>query len=73
MGVLRTANGRGQFTLEGATVTGIPIPKAFLQEIVSYYSRTDDFPNGINIDDPFNLPEEIKRIDVTPGRALVVQ
>ena len=73
VGVLRTSNGRGQFTLEAATVTGIPIPKAFLQEIVSYYSRTDDFPNGINIDDPFNLPEEIKRIDVTPGRALVVQ
>ena len=73
VGVLRTENGRGQFTLEGATVTGIPIPKSFLQEIVSYYSRSDDFPNGINIDDPFNLPAAIKRIDVAPARALIVQ
>jgi hypothetical protein len=72
-GVLRTQDGRGQFTLDGATVSGIPIPKSFLQEIVSYYSRTDDFPNGINIDDPFTLPAEIKRIDVFAGRAVLVQ
>jgi hypothetical protein len=73
VGVLRTDNGRGQFTLEGATISGIPIPKTFLQEIVSYYSRNDDFPNGINIDDPFELPAEIKKIDVAPGRAVIVQ
>ena len=73
VGVLRTNDGRGQFTLERATVGGIPIPKSFLQEIVSYYSKSDDFPNGINIDDPFNLPVEIRRIDVAPARALIVQ
>ena len=73
VGVLRTNDGRGQFTLERATVAGVPIPKTFLQEIVSYYSKSDDFPNGINIDDPFNLPAEIRRIDVAPARALIVQ
>jgi hypothetical protein len=72
-GVLRTENGRGQFTLERAAVSGVPIPKTFLQEIVSYYSRSDDYPNGVNIDDPFNLPAEIRRIDVAPARALIVQ
>lgn len=72
-GVLRTSDGRGQFTLERATVGGIPIPKTFLQEIVSYYSRSDDYPNGVNIDDPFNLPAEIRRIDVAPARAVIVQ
>ena len=73
VGVLRTNDGRGQFTLERATVGGVPIPKSFLQEIVSYYSKSDDFPNGINIDDPFNLPAEIRRIDVAPARAVIVQ
>ena len=72
-GVLRTDNGRGQFALERAAVSGIPIPKTFLQEIVSYYSRSDDFPNGINIDDPFDLPAAIRRIDVGQARAVIVQ
>jgi hypothetical protein len=72
-GVLRTDNGRGQFTLERAAISGIPIPKTFLQEIVSYYSKSDDYPNGVNIDDPFNLPAAIRKIDVAPGRAQIIQ
>jgi hypothetical protein len=72
-GVLQTHDGRGRFTLESAEVSGIPIPKSFLQEIVSYYTRTAETPNGINIDDPFDLPAEIKTIDVEPGRATIVQ
>jgi hypothetical protein len=51
----------------------VPIPKPLLQEIVSYYSRSSDFPNGINIDDPFDLPAEIQKIDVQPGRATIIQ
>ncbi len=72
-GLLETHQGRGKFTLESATVGGVPIPKSFLQELVSYYSRSSDFPNGINIDDPFDLPVEIQKIDVLPGRATIVQ
>lgn len=72
-GVLQTHQGRGKFSLESAEISGLPIPKSFLQEIVSYYSRTPDFPNGINIDDPFDLPAEIQRIDVHAGRATIVQ
>jgi hypothetical protein len=51
----------------------VPIPKSFLQEVVSFYSRSSDFPNGINIDDPFELPAEIQKIEVLPGRATIVQ
>ncbi len=72
-GVLRTERGRGRFELESAAVSGIPIPKAFLQEIVSYYTRTADHPRGINIDDPFDLPASIERIDVTVGKANIIQ
>ena len=72
-GTLQTDDGRGTFTLESAAVSGIPIPKSFLQEIVSYYTRTADTPNGINIDDPFALPAEIRKIDVQPGQATIVQ
>ena len=72
-GVLQTHEGRGKFTLESAEISGVPIPKTFLQEIVSYYTRTPDTPNGINIDDPFDLPAEIQKIDVQPGRATIIQ
>ena len=72
-GVLQTHEGRGKFTLQSAEVSGIPIPKSFLQEIVSYYTRTPDTPNGINIDDPFELPAEIQKIEVQPGRATIIQ
>lgn len=72
-GLLETHQGRGKFTLETATVSGVPIPKSFLQELLSYYSRSEDFPNGINMDDPFTLPAGIQRIDVATGRAVIVQ
>jgi hypothetical protein len=72
-GVLRTADGKGQFELTSAEVSGIPIPKSFLQEIVTFYTRTSSTPDGINIDAPFELPAEIRRIDVEPAKATVVQ
>jgi hypothetical protein len=73
VGVLTTHAGRGKFVLETATLSGIPIPKSFLQEIVSYYTRTPDFPNGIGIDDPFDLPAAIQKIDASQGRAVILQ
>jgi hypothetical protein len=72
-GVLQTKDGKGRFMLETAAVSGLPIPKTLLQEIVAFYSRNDDFPSGINIDDPFDLPAEINRIEVGTGQAVVVQ
>jgi hypothetical protein len=72
-GVLTTGNGVGQFQLESASVSSIPIPKLLLQEIVSYYSKTADNPNGINIDDPFALPARIREIQVERGHAIIVQ
>jgi hypothetical protein len=72
-GTLETHEGRGKFTLESATVSGLPIPKSFLQELLSYYSRSSDYPDGINMDDPFELPAEIQKIEVQQGRANIIQ
>jgi hypothetical protein len=72
-GVLRTKEGRGQFELQSAQLSGIPLPKFLLQEIVSHYTRDDDRPNGIRLDDPFDLPANIKQIDVGQGQAVVIQ
>jgi hypothetical protein len=70
---LHTREGKGRFELATAEVSGIPIPKTFLQEIVSYYTRTAENPSGINIDQVFDLPAEIRSIAVDKGRAIVVQ
>ena len=72
-GVLTAANGVGRFALESASVSGIPVPKIVLQEIVSYYSRTPQNPAGIGLDDPFALPARIREIHVERGQAVVVQ
>jgi hypothetical protein len=72
-GVLRTQDGTGRFDLEEAAVSGVPIPKSVMQQIVSYYSRTDTTPEGVRLDDGFPLPAKIKQIEVGQGQAVVVQ
>ena len=72
-GTLRTKDGQGTFSLESADISGVPVPKSFLQELVSYYSRTPSNPNGVNLDDPFALPASIRQIDVGTGQAVIVQ
>jgi hypothetical protein len=72
-GVLRASNGVARFDLESATVGGVPIPKWLLQEIVSHYSKSADYPSGISLDDQFELPARIREIEVQRGHAIVVQ
>jgi hypothetical protein len=73
VGTLRTQNGVGAFTLETATIGGIPVPKTVLQEVVSYYSRSESQPNGVDFEAPFRLPARIREIQTRQGQALVVQ
>src|SRR5437763_6595347 len=51
-GTLATQNGIGRFTLASAEISGVTIPKSLLQELLTYYSRSPERPNGINMDDP---------------------
>jgi hypothetical protein len=72
-GVLQTQQGTGRFVLESAEISGIPVPKTVLQQVVSYYSRSAQNPSGVNLDDAFELPARIREIRVQPGQAIVVQ
>jgi hypothetical protein len=72
-GTLESREGVARLQFESATVSGVRVPKFVLQQIVSYYSRSETFPSGINLDDPFNLPARIREIQVERGRAIVVQ
>ena len=72
-GLLITKDGVGRFQLESAQISGVTIPKTFVQELLGYYSRSAEKPNGINMDDPFELPARIREIQVERGKATVVQ
>jgi len=72
-GRLTTQNGVARFALESAEISGLPVPKALLQELLSYYSRTKDNPAGISMDDPFQLPAAIQEIRIGEGVATIVQ
>ncbi len=67
-GKVSTADGKGRVELERADVSGIPIPKSFVNQMVNYFTRTADNPRGSTIDDVFDLPAKIRSIDVQPGK-----
>ena len=68
-----TGDGKARFEIERAEVSGVPIPRSFLAQMVNFFTRTTDNPKGSSIDDTFVLPAEIRRIDVESGRFIVHQ
>jgi hypothetical protein len=72
-GRLTAKDGVGQFQLDSAEISGITVPKAVLQELLTYYSKSPENPNGINMDAPFELPARIREIRVGTGTSTVVQ
>jgi hypothetical protein len=72
-GILHTRDGMGRFEVQEAAVSGISVPPAILQDLVSYYSRSPERPDGVRIDDTFSLPANIREIQIGPGQAIVVQ
>jgi len=72
-GVLTTKDGKGQFQLQSAEISGVTVPKSVLQELVAYYSKSPENPEGINMDAPFELPAKIREIRVGAGTSTVVQ
>ena len=72
-GTLATSAGKVRFLLEQAAVDGIPVPRVFIAELLAFYTRSADNPAGVRLEEPFELPSEIERIDVTTGQAVVIQ
>jgi hypothetical protein len=72
-GVLHTRDGKARFEVQRAEMSGIPVPVTVLQEVLTYYSRSDQRPQGVRLDDIFSLPANIRQIEVGQGQAVVVQ
>jgi hypothetical protein len=72
-GTLRSSAGSAVYELESAEVSGVRVPKSLLQQVLSYYSKTPEDPDGLSLDEPFPLPARIQRIEVGTGQAVIVQ
>lgn len=73
LGVLHTQAGRARFEVQSAQISGIPVPVSVLQELVGYYSRTPQRPEGLRLDQTFTLPAGIRHVEIGRGQAVVVQ
>ena len=73
LGTLEARDGVARFFLESAYVGRIPIPKSVLQQIVSYYTASEEDPDGVGLDEPYSMPAGIREIRVEKQQALVVQ
>ena len=72
-GTLQAANGKGTFQLASATLGALPIPKTLLQELITYYTKSPEMPNGFDLDKPFDLPANIRQVEIQRGSLTVVQ
>jgi hypothetical protein len=72
-GVVAGAAGMGTVEFESATVAGVAIAKGLLQELVRYYTATEQMPNGFDLDAPFKLPAGIRSVTGERGRGTIVQ
>ena len=72
-GVLRSKDGEFRFDLESATLAGMDVPRALIQELVSYYTKSESKPSGYTLDEPFTLGGGIRAITVESKRAIIVQ
>ena len=72
-GALHTANGVGRLEVESVTVAGVTVPEGVLYQVVRYYTHTPEYPDGMNLDAPFELPSRIREIRIGTGEAVIVQ
>jgi hypothetical protein len=72
-GTIDSRSGVARLLLERTEIGGVAVPPSLLQEIVSFYTRSDEYPRGVRLDEPFDLPARIERIEIVRGQAVVVQ
>ena len=72
-GTVRSGGGMAQVDIHSVSVAGIPVPVQVLRELVRYFTRTADDPEGTDMDAPIPLPYRIAELQLSPGLAVIVQ
>jgi hypothetical protein len=72
-GVVTGSNGKAMASFESATLAGISVSTSIVRELVRFYTTTPERPNGFDLNEPVDLPANIKSVFFEPGRATVIQ
>ena len=72
-GDLHTGDGKGQFRLHSTEVNGIPLPRDLALELLSTHSKTRRNPKGFDLEKPFDLPANIRQLEISPTKIVVIQ
>lgn len=72
-GRVEGAGGEGLIRYESATVGGVTVPQTVAQELLRFYTRTEERPRGFAFDEPFALPAKLRAVSVERGAATVTQ
>ncbi len=70
-GRVESAEGLGRVELEEVFIGGVSLPPALLAQIVSFATRNEERPRGLDITAPVALPWTARQVRLRPGRALV--
>lgn len=69
-GRLESAEGLARIELERVIIGGVSLPPSLLAQIVSFATRSEERPDGLDIDAPIALPWTAKSVRLEPGRVL---
>ncbi|SRR5690606_7007445 len=72
-GRIVTDRGLGRAELESASVGGVAVPKSVVQELLRFFTASEERPEGFDLDRAFELPGGVQRAVVERGRVTVVQ
>ena len=73
VGVVRSARRTVTVEVESARVGSLSVPATLVAELVRSYTRSGQYPDGIDVSRPIPLPDGIEAVRVGPQRTVVVQ
>ena len=73
VGLVRSAGRALTVDIESAQVGSLSVPVTLVGELVRIYTRSDRYPDGIDVSEPIPLPSGIDAVRVEAQRAVVVQ
>jgi hypothetical protein len=66
---LPTENGMGSLVVEELSLGGVSLPMSLIQQIVLSATRTRENPRGFDVQMPFRLPNDVKKVRLGTGKA----
>ncbi|PYQ50443.1 MAG: hypothetical protein DMF78_15680 [Acidobacteria bacterium] len=69
--LVNAADGFGTVEWDSVYVASIRVPISVLEQMVQSATKSDKYPDGVDIHAPFRLPYSVNRVRVEPGKAVL--